>query len=214
MATLLFDLDGTLTNPAPGITRSIAYALEKLGHPIPDQATLESFIGPPLRATFGALLATNAAEPIEVAIRLYRERFADVGLFENSPYPGIGDLLRALMEGGKKAVVATSKPHVYAKRIVEHFGFTPFIAGVYGPELDGTNDSKAMIVRLACQDFGDATTMVGDRAVDIAAGQAMGLRTVAVTYGFGSVAELTAAQPSHVVENVVALRRLCVGRFA
>ncbi len=142
MRTLLFDLDGTLTDPREGITRSIAYALERMGMAAPPLDTLHFAIGPPLRASFARLLSTDAPEAIERAVAHYRERFADVGLYENRPYAGIAEALAALRDSGARLFVATSKPQVYARRIVEHFGLHAHFLDVHGCELDGTREDK------------------------------------------------------------------------
>jgi phosphoglycolate phosphatase len=208
MRTILFDLDGTLTDPAVGITRSIAFALERMGQHPPPLASLNQYIGPPLRQTFLKLLNTADAAVAELALAHYRERFATIGLYENTPYPGVADLLKTLAESGARVAVATSKPHVYAARIAEHFGFAPHLAGVFGPELDGTRDSKLAVVQHAIERLGAGhanTTMVGDRAVDIEAAHSVGIASVGVLYGYGSLEEISNAKPHHVCESVADL---------
>jgi phosphoglycolate phosphatase len=211
MRTILFDLDGTLTDPADGITRSIAYALDKLGHPSPPLTELHQYIGPPLRKTFLTLLGTTDTRVAENAVALYRERFADTGLFENRVYDGIPELLAALVTQPVRVSVATSKPHVYARRIAHHFGFTPFLTEVFGPELDGTRDSKLEVVQHAVKTLAadpDQTWMVGDRAVDIEAARALGLTSVGVLYGYGSHDELSTAAPRHLCATVSQLHSI------
>ena len=137
MDAIFFDLDGTLTDPKPGITRSIQYALDRLGQPtIPTEDELTWCIGPPLRASFVKLLGGETSA--DLAVALYRERFSDVGLYENSLYAGIRDVLSALRASGRRLFVATSKPHVYATRIIEHFDLRRHFERVFGSELDGT----------------------------------------------------------------------------
>ena len=133
---LLFDLDGTLTDNYTGIAASIRHALARLGADAPDDAALRRCVGPPLRATFARLLATDDVAAIERAIVHYRERFADVGWRENVPYPGIDEALAALGAAGARLFVCTAKPQPYAVRIVEHFGLARHFAGVYGADLD------------------------------------------------------------------------------
>ena len=196
MTAYLFDLDGTLTDPREGITRSIAYALERMGIAPPPLVELEFAIGPPLRASLARLLGTDSRERVEQALAHYRERFADVGLFENAPYDGIDDALRALAASGATLVVATSKPVVYARRIVEHFALGVHFAEVHGCELDGTHEDKRdLIAHILPHHQLDAAraVMIGDRGVDMRAARHHGLAAVGATWGFGSREELTEA---------------------
>jgi phosphoglycolate phosphatase len=198
LLTLFFDLDGTLSDPSEGITRCIQYALERLGRPYPPKSQLVQFIGPPLRWTFPRLLGTNDAGLIETAITYYRRRFGNVGLFENEVYPGIPELLGRLHDTGYPLYIVTSKPKIYADRIIRRFGFARFFRKVYGPELNGRFDDKSELVGFVLEQLAlnpRQTVMIGDRARDIESGKAHGTRTVAVTYGFGSLEELTAAGP-------------------
>ena len=148
MDAIFFDLDGTLTDPKPGITRSIRYALQKLDHPaIPSEDELTWCIGPPLRASFVRLLGAETSA--DHAVSLYRERFSDVGLFENAVYDGIDDVLTALGNSGHRLFVATSKPHVFADRIIDHFGLRHHFERVFGSELDGTRVDKGDLLEYA-----------------------------------------------------------------
>ena len=195
ISTLFFDLDGTLTDPSEGITRCLQYGLEQLGRPFPPQAELVQYIGPPLRWTFPQLLGSADAELVDEAIRHYRERFADIGLFENKVYAGIPELLSALRDDGFELYVVTSKPTVYASRIIEHFGLNRYFVATFGPELSGRFDDKAELIEHILRERNlrpQQTVMIGDRASDIAAGKANGTRTLGVTYGFGDLEELTA----------------------
>ena len=195
MKALLFDLDGTLTDPREGITRSIAHALERMGLAPPPLDQLTFAIGPPLRGSLGRLLASDDGARIEQALAHYRERFADVGLFENAPYPGIAESLQAL---GREArlFVATSKPQVYAERIVRHFGLHVHFVAVHGCELDGTREDKRDLLEhlMAVHGVspGDAV-MIGDRGADMRAGRHHGMRTLGVRWGYGSDEELREA---------------------
>ena len=143
---LLFDLDGTLTDNYAGIAASIRHALARLAAPAPDDAELRQYVGPPLRATFATLLATDEREVVERAIAHYRERFADVGWRENTAYPGIDEALTRLRAAGARLFVCTAKPQVYAERIVAHFGFDAHFAAVYGADLAGRYDDKAELL--------------------------------------------------------------------
>ncbi len=189
---LYFDLDGTLTDPYEGITRCILYALDKLGFPRPDDDYLYSCIGPPLYDTFPELVGPELT--LE-AIDLYRERFVEVGWQENVPYDGIHDVLETLASAGHRLFVATSKPHVHAKKIVDHFGMGQFIDTVYGCELDGTRANKVELLEFAARENpGDAhRSMIGDRKHDLVGAIANNMRPVGVAYGYGSVEELTLA---------------------
>jgi len=191
---IFFDLDGTLTDPKLGITRCIQFALAELGEAVPDADALEWCIGPPLQQSMAELVgAERAAE----AVRLYRVRFADVGWVENEPYEGIVEALSQIAEAGRPLYVATSKPHVYATRIVEHFDLGPFFERVFGAELDGTRGDKAELLAHALGEAGveDASraVMVGDREHDMRGARANGLHSIGVRWGYGTEAELHAA---------------------
>jgi phosphoglycolate phosphatase len=197
-ATLFFDLDGTLTDPKPGITGSIQYALTRLGREVPSQDELAWCIGPPLRASFVMLL--GGEEHADHAVALYRERFGDVGLFENSVYPEIAGVLAKLSQSGFRMFVATSKPHVFARRIIDHFGLNPHFEHVYGSELDGTRVHKGDLLAYALEQSGvDASRslMIGDRSHDVLGAKANGIDAIGVTYGYGSREELIAAGARH-----------------
>jgi phosphoglycolate phosphatase len=195
---LLFDLDGTLTEPARGIILCFQHALQKLGRASPDADTLKRYIGPPLRGTFAELLATHDATLIEVAIGHFRERFSATGMFENEVYPGVSEGLAALLEGGHRLWVATSKPEVYARQIVAHFGLVGYFEQVYGAELSGKNGEKSVLIGYMLERERldpRRTWMIGDRALDIHGGRANGTRTAGVLWGFGSEDELRGAGP-------------------
>jgi len=192
----LFDLDGTLTDNYLGIARSIAYALDRLGVESPGEATLRRCVGPPLRTSFGALLATDDAETIEQAIAFYRERFGDVGWRENVVYDGIPEAMATIAALGRPMYLCTSKPEVYARRIVTLFGFTEHLRGVYGADLAGRYDDKALLLaHLAERERLDATriVMIGDRSHDIRAARLNGARAIGVLWGYGSEDELAKA---------------------
>jgi phosphoglycolate phosphatase len=190
---VLFDLDGTVSDPKVGITRSIQYALAGLNRPVPTEDALTWCIGPPLRQSFATLLQTSDFTAIERAIDLYRDRFARVGLFENTLYPEIPDLLQALCRDGYQCFIATSKPQVFARRIIEHFQLTTLFDGIYGSELDGTHSDKGELLDLIIQLeqlSPQATVMIGDRKHDIIGAKRHNLTTIGVTYGYGTAAEL------------------------
>ena len=186
-----FDLDGTLTDPKPGITRCIQYALERLGFPVPAEDDLIWCIGPPLHASMKKFVGTD--ELAHRAVELYRERFRDVGLYENEVYAGIEETLAKVAAGGRRLFVATSKPKVYADRIVEHFGLGRHFEHIFGSELDGTRTGKADLLAYALTEAKldpAQAIMIGDRSHDVVGARKNGMKAIGVLYGYGSLAEL------------------------
>jgi phosphoglycolate phosphatase len=193
LKALLFDLDGTLTDPREGITRSIAHALARMGVEPPPLDQLTFAIGPPLRRSLARLLDDESAEAVERALAHYRERFAEVGLYENTVYDGIREALAGLAGTGATLFVATSKPQVYAERIVRHFALDAHFAAVHGCELDGTREDKRDLLAHLLPRHGidpARASMIGDRGVDMAAARHHGVRAIGALWGFGSRAEL------------------------
>jgi phosphoglycolate phosphatase len=186
------DLDGTLTDPFEGISRCIAYALESLGHERPAEEALRRFIGPPLLDTFGELIGSEQAPR---ALELYRERFSATGWQENVVYPGVREALAAITGTGCRCFVATTKPHVFARRIIEHFGLSPFFSDIYGSELDGTRTDKTELLRFAASQRAESrpSVMVGDRCHDVVGARNNGFRAIGVTWGYGTQEELLGA---------------------
>ena len=196
LPALLLDLDGTLTDPREGILRCIQHALQRLARPCPPEEMLAACIGPPLRRTFGTLLATSEPDAIEQAMTLNRERFAEVGLFENTVYDGIPGALDDPGRLGHRMFVATSKAAVFAERIVRHFGLARHLAGIYGPSLEGRFEDKAELLAhlLAVERLNrDDAVMLGDRDIDVTAARANGVRSIGVLWGYGSREELLGA---------------------
>ncbi len=211
----LFDLDGTLTNPKTGITRSVQYALERLGRPVPHADDLTWMIGPPLVASFTELLGSPAEVP--EAVRLYRERYGDVGLFENEVYAGIPALLQNLQDRGIRLYLATSKPHVFARQILDHFELSRFFIEIYGSELDNRNADKRDLIRhiLDQERFDPArAVMIGDRKHDAIGAKANGIATIGVTWGYGSREELLDAGAACLVDAPHELPELILTRTA
>lgn len=193
---LLFDLDGTLTDPFVGITRSVQYAMEKLGQPIPLADDLRWCIGPPLKVGFARLLDTNDETLTDEAVRLYRERYATIGKFENSLIDGIPDILSTLSAEGHFLSVATSKLKTYAGDIIDHFQLRRYFRALHGSELDGRNAIKRDLVRhiLETERIEPANTiMIGDREHDIAGARANGVPAIGVLWGYGDRTELEQA---------------------
>ena len=199
-STIFFDLDGTLTDPKIGIVRSIRYALDRLGVEPSSDDDLTWCIGPPLFDSFDKIVGSALAPR---AVEYYRERFSEHGWKENKPYTGIVDALRQLTESGRAIYVATSKPLVFADRIVEHFELAPFFSRVFGSELDGTRSNKGELLRYALSEVGIASgaTMVGDREHDIIGAKKNQMRSVGVTYGYGSQRELKSAGADVLVDS-------------
>ena len=208
---LFFDLDGTLTDPALGITNSFKYALKYFGKEIPSYETLCTFIGPPLSDTFKNLLNFED-EKIPEAIKKYREYFAEKGLFENSVYPEIPELLSALKQAGKKLVVATSKPEDYSVRIIEHFGLTRFFENVCGSLHDTTRTTKDEVISFAIErnNISDKSKilMIGDRKHDILGAKKVGIKSCGVLYGYGSLEELQTAGADFIAKDISQLRSI------
>ena len=209
---LLFDLDGTLTDPKLGITTCVQYALKSFGIEEPDLDKLEPFIGPPLKDSFMNFYDMSE-EQAEEAIAKYRERFQDIGLFENQIYEGVPEMLRTLQSKGLFLAVASSKPTVFVERILEHFQIRKYFKVVVGSELDGTRVNKDEVVQEALNRlFGDAPIekkqvyMIGDRKFDVEGAKAMEIESVAVTYGYGSMEELKAAKADYIVRSVEELQ--------
>lgn len=193
---LLFDLDGTLTDPRPGIVRCMRHALDKLGAPCPADDVLASFIGPPLRGTFATLLETRDRELVERALACYREAYGETGLFENHVYDGVVQMLDHARLSASASFIATLKPKTYADRIVDRLGLGRFFSGVYGAELEGKYDDKVNLLAhlLATEKIStESAVMIGDRAGDIVAARANRVRSIGVLWGYGSESELADA---------------------
>jgi phosphoglycolate phosphatase len=206
--TILFDLDGTLTDPREGITRSIQFALARLGIDEPDITRLEHFIGPPLLQAFMQLYGFDEAKAWE-AVNFYRERFKVTGLYENRVFDGVFELLDTLAGQNRTLYIATSKPWVFAREIARHFDFARYFKVIYGSELDGTRTDKVeLIAHLLAEEGLDPaqTLMIGDRKHDLIGGTRNGLDVVAVGYGFGSHEELAGQAPTYHFETMADLR--------
>lgn len=211
---LLFDLDGTLTNSAEGITKCVQYALRDQGVEEPDLQKLLPFIGPPLRASFQKYYGWSEAAA-EAGVQKYRERYTEIGIWENKVYPGIQALLAALQSDGRQLGMATAKPEVFALRIADHFGFNDFLSDVTGCSLDGSMDKKEQVVAAALAKWQLVTpaqkrtvALIGDRREDVLAAHANGIACIGAGFGFGSYEELTAAGADYYAKDVTALREL------
>jgi phosphoglycolate phosphatase len=206
--TLLLDLDGTLTDPREGIVRCLAHALRALGAPAHDDARLARCIGPPLEDSFRELLPEPSAARVAAAVEHYRERFDRIGWRENRVYAEVPEFLAALRARRVRALLATSKPHVFAARIARHFGFADALDAVYGAELDGTRARKPeLVAHVLAQEAvaPERALMLGDRRHDVEGARANGLRSIGVTYGYGDRAELEAAGATWVCDDLAAV---------
>lgn len=210
---LLFDLDGTLTDPKVGITTCVQYALQSFGIEEPDLDKLEPFIGPPLRESFMKFYDFSE-EQAEEAVAKYRERFENTGIFENEVYAGVPKMLKELKSRGMHLAVASSKPQVFVERILEHFRLKQYFEVVVGCELDGKREKKSEVVeealRLLFQDKPvekDKVYMIGDRCFDVEGAKALHVESVGVTYGYGDMEELKAAKADYIVQSVEELEK-------
>ncbi len=207
--TILFDLDGTLTESGAGITRSAAYAFEKLGIPVPEQAILDRFVGPPLVASFMEYAGLDEAGAIR-ATELYRERYSTIGWRENRLYPGMAPLLKALKARGAYLGIASAKPELFVRRIAEHFGFDQYFDAIVGITMENTNADKVALLRQALPGAYDParTAMVGDRKFDMAAAKKLNVAAVGVAFGYGSREELEESGADEIADSVAELRAL------
>jgi len=204
ISNVLFDLDGTLTDPKDGITRCIQFSLGRLGREAPPTDNLMWCIGPPLKESFSRLLRTSDSAFLNEALNYYRERFSEIGIYENSVYPGIVSALQRIHASGFRVFLATSKPVVFANRILDHFGLTQFFHGICGSELDGRLSDKGDLVAhiLKAERLDPKLTLiVGDRSHDVFGGKKNGIMTAAVTYGYGTHDEIQASEPDFIFHS-------------
>ena len=212
---LFFDLDGTLTDPAQGITNSFIHALKYFGIEIPSYEKLCSFIGPPLVDTFKTQFGFSEEKAAE-GVKKYREYFAEKGLLENSVYPGIPELLAKLKEGGKKLVVATSKPEEYSIRIIEHFGLNKYFENVCGSLMDESRSKKDEVIEYAIERNGikdrSKILMIGDRKHDMIGAKKCGLWACGVLFGYGDFEELKTSGADMIAKDVKDLEILLTSK--
>lgn len=208
MDYILIDLDGTITNPKQGITKSVQYALKAKGIVIEDLDSLCKHIGPPLKNSFMNFYGFSEEEA-EESIEMYREYFKDTGIYENEEYEGMEELLRKLKNAGKTMITATSKPEVFAIRILEHFHLDQYFEDICGATMDGSRSAKEEVIRYALDKNGitdySKVVMVGDREHDIEGAKQVGIASIGVLYGFGSKEELEAAGADRLAPTVAGL---------
>ncbi len=208
--TILFDLDGTITDSAPGVTNSFAYALAAYGIHA-DPADLNRVVGPPLHESFIRFFGFSETEAF-AAVEKYREYYRDTGIFENRVYDGIPELLNALSGAGKRLLVASSKPLVFVEKVLDHFGIRAPFEYVCGSELDGRRTDKAEVIDWALSLIGggaDGVLMVGDRDFDVIGGHAVGLPVVGALWGYGDREEL--ADADYLAESPADLQKMLLG---
>jgi len=211
MRVIIFDLDGTLTDPEEGICESVRYALTKGGYPVGSREQYHPWIGPPLLRSFIEYAGVDEAEALRL-LGFYRERFSTVGLFENRVYPGIPELLRELKAAGNRLMVATGKPAVFSERILEHFGLLAYFDTVSGISLSETPMDKqgvitAGLLRMGVTDRTDCV-MVGDLDQDVEGARLCGLPCIYVLYGYGSREEALRCGAAQIAESVSELRAI------
>lgn len=216
--TVLFDLDGTLTDSGEGIMKSVQYALEKLGKPEPDLEKLRCFVGPPLKQQFMAYAGLDE-EQGEQAVKYYRERYTVTGIYENSLYPGVRKMLELFRKNGIRMCVASSKPEIYVKQILEYFKIDSYFSAIVGSELDGTRTDKAEVIeetlrRLGMEKQKNEIVMVGDRKFDVIGARNLGLDCIGVTYGYGNLAEMKEARPAFIATEVAGIAECMLNQIS
>ncbi len=210
-STILFDLDGTLSDSSQGIINSIIYALEKYDVNDYDMQLLRKFLGPPLHESFEKFMGFDKEKSLQ-AVKLYREYFSSKGLFENEIYGGVSDLLQNLKENGKTLIVATSKPQLFTDRIMEHFNLAKYFDFIAGSNMDTTRSKKAEVIEYALSECNikdkSKVVMIGDRAEDMIGAQTVGVDSIGVEYGYGTFDELKNAGATYIVKTVGELKDL------
>lgn len=211
---ILFDLDGTLTDPGEGITNSVAHALRRFGIEPPPRQELYKFIGPPLYESFERFFDMSSEDALR-AVEYYREYYRDRGIFENLVYDGIPQLLSRLKAAGKKLIVATSKPDIFAEQIIEHFGLSGYFTYIAGATLDGSRILKADVIAHAFDACGvtdlSRVIMVGDREHDVLGARAMGVDCIGVLYGYGDLEELESSGAAYVAASPEEVGQIILG---
>ena len=200
--TILLDLDGTLTDSGPGILNSVAYALDKFGRTGYTREQLRPFIGPPLIESFKGFIPCSHDEAVR-CLGYYREYFTSKGMFENSVYPGVKETLKELKRRGYSLVLATAKPELFSRQILDYFGLTEYLDAIHGATLDEKRNRKEQVIAWALghtPGIGKAV-MVGDRENDISGAKANALKSIGVLYGYGDRRELESAGADWIIER-------------
>lgn len=209
--TVLFDLDGTISDSGEGITNSVKYSLKKFGIEENDFEKLKRFVGPPLYASYEKYYGFSHEEAIK-AVEYYREYYNAGGIFELRIYDGVIDLLKYLKMSGKKIILATSKPEIYAEKIAKKFGFYELFDNISGALLDGSRIEKDDIIRYALERVGESDIskciMIGDRSYDVLGAKAFNMDSIGVTWGYGDRAELHAAGATYIVDKAEEIKEI------
>lgn len=205
---VLFDLDGTLTDSGEGIINCAVFAMERLGIPVPPREELGVFVGPPLWDTFRQFGVP--ADRVDEAVEIFRSRYVPIGKFENTPYPGIREVLEVLRAQGRKLYVATSKPEVTAREILEHFDLSRYFTGICGASVDKTRSSKEDVIAYllsldACKEH---SVMVGDTAFDVIGAAAHGIPTIGAAWGYGKTEDMVSAGAAAIAQTPEELLRI------
>lgn len=209
MKYLLFDLDGTLTDPFEGITKSVAYSLKSFGIEVDSLESLKKFIGPPLDVSFHHYYGMDESQS-QKAVEKYREYFKDKGIFENAVYDGMTSFLQGLKDDGYQLYVCTSKPKVFAKQIIEHYHLASYFEGIYGSELDGTRKNKKDVIAYCIKQQKlnyQECIMIGDREHDVIGAHENNMPCIGVLYGYGDLPEFKACHCDYIVKDLKALRK-------
>ena len=208
---ILFDLDGTVTDPMIGITKSVQYALRKFNIEVENLNDLCKFIGPPLKDSFMNFYGFNEEDALK-AIAFFREYFSVNGLYENTVYENFEDMLIALKEQNKSLIIATSKPTVFAEKILEHFNLKKYFDFIAGSNLDNTRTKKADVISYALEQQGlteaSEMIMIGDREHDVIGAKTLGIESIGVLHGYGSYEELSNSGATYIVKDVKELKSL------
>lgn len=212
MKYVFMDLDGTITNPKEGITKSIQYSLDFFGIKVDNLDTLTIHIGPPLVDTFKEYYGFDE-EKTKQAVKKYKERYIDVGWCENIVYEGMEDTLKSLTEAGKKLIVATSKPESMAKKILDHYNLSQYFTDICGSADNGDRAKKHEVIQYAMDKNAitdrDEIIMVGDRSYDILGAKKLGIKSIGVLYGFGNLKEFEDAGANYIAKTVSEMRDIC-----
>jgi phosphoglycolate phosphatase len=211
---ILFDLDGTISDPKVGIIKSLQFALQEMGIIEPEIDKLDCFIGPPIQVSFAEYYHFDEGQTLK-AIDLYREIYKEKGMFENELYSDIPLLLKSLQEQGLTLVVATSKLTIFAEQILKYFNIDHYFQLIVGSNLDGTRTSKTEIIQYILNKYKEYNLsnfiMIGDRKYDIIGANNTEIDSIGVTYGFGSYEELSQSNPTYIAQNVNQLKNILMG---
>lgn len=210
LKNILFDLDGTLTDSQEGVIKCFQQAVKEINQKHIEEADIKPLIGIPIRSIFGRLLETEETDLIARAINIYRQRFSETGIFQNTIYPGVIELLNVLNQESYRICIVTLKNQPDAEIIARHFSFDSLVSGIFGPDLTEYPENKSGMIKSVLNQLTlspDETVMIGDRKEDVLSGKANGVRTIGVTYGYGSTEELIDASPDHICNDTSEIQK-------